>query len=64
MSPSKNAKRMLVAIYRLTKGRTDVAVTKDEIFAECRRERLFHLSDDDFKAYHRRVLDEVKAGRS
>ena len=58
-----NAQRLLVAMYRLAKGRTDVAVDRADAYAECVRERLFDCSDEEFAAYRVKVRAEVDAYR-
>ena len=59
-----NAQRLLVAMYRLAKGRTDVAVDRADAHAECVRERLFSCSEAEFNTYCRKVRDEVDAYRT
>lgn len=60
---ARNAKRMLGALYRLSHGSTLIKVEKAEVFAECRRERLFELTDEEYEAYRAKILEEVKEWR-
>ncbi len=57
----RNDKRMLVAIYRLTRGRTGVDISEQDVIAELASEEVFAMTDEEFDAYHQRVLEEVKA---
>jgi len=61
---SRDAKRLLVAIYRLSGGRTDVGVTDEQIEQELTREALLDCTDEQFDAHHRRVLAEVDAAKA
>lgn len=61
---SSGAKRLLVAIYRLAGGRTDVEVSREQIDQEFTREALDDCTDEQFAAYHRRVMAEVDAANA
>ena len=56
---STEEKRVLVALYRLAKGRAGVSVRVSEVADELERERLLECTDAEFAAYHKRVLGEV-----
>jgi hypothetical protein len=57
---SRNAKRLLVAMYRLSHGVPGVELHRDDVLAEIEREALFDISDEQFAVYHRRAVDEVR----
>jgi hypothetical protein len=59
----RDAKRVLAALYRLARGRTDITVSRADLWAEVARERLLDLSDEAFAAYRARGLEEVRAMR-
>lgn len=64
MSELSRDAKVLVAIYRLSGGRTDVGVTEGQIEQELTREALLDCTDEQFAAYHRRVLAEVDAAKA
>lgn len=59
----RNAERVLCAMYRLARGRTDITVAKEDLYAEVGRERLLDLNDEAFDRYRQMVGEEVRAIR-
>lgn len=60
---ARDAKRMLGAIYRLSHGSPNIKVEKIEVLRECRHERLFELTDEEYEVYRAKILAEVKEWR-
>ncbi len=58
----RDAKRILVALYRLSKGRP-CQVNREDLLAECTRESLFTCSNEEFETYRTKVLEEVRQWR-
>lgn len=59
----RDADRVLVAVYRLSKGDTDRVVSFEELDAEIKAEALFDLSNEQFHAYGQKAWREVQAHR-
>lgn len=60
----RDGERLLTAMYRLSKGRDCVSLSKEEIDEEIKKERLFAMTDEEYKTYCDRVRDEVLAFRA
>jgi hypothetical protein len=56
--------RVTFIVYKLTKGRTDVAVKKEDIYAEAQRLNILKISDAEFEAMCQATKAEIKAGQS
>lgn len=60
---ARDAKRMLGAIYRLSHGSPLIAVAKIDVLKEMRRERLLELTDEEYEAYKKKSIEEVREWR-
>lgn len=60
----ENSKRLLVALYRLSKGRPGVVIAKADLLSEVTREGLFRLSEEGYAAYKSKVCTEVERYRA
>lgn len=63
LQDDRDADRLTVVVYRLSKGDSSVPIPLHDAYAEVSRERIFLLSDAQFEEYRKRVLAEVKAHR-
>jgi hypothetical protein len=56
----EDAKRVLLVLYRLSKGTPGVRVHRHAIFAECERLKIFEMSDEEFDRFHRQTVREYE----
>ena len=58
---SREARRVYVAVCRLTRGRTDVCIDEDLVGEELQREALLDLTEEEFERYLAKVRREIAA---
>ena len=51
--------RVLIAIYKMVDGRTDVSVTEEEVEEEVERSGILTMSDEEFEQYRRQVFERI-----
>ena len=56
---SREARRVLVAIYRLIRGRSGAEVDQDAIAEELQSEALLDLTEAEFAVYEEKVRAEI-----
>lgn len=60
MTEKETAERFLVVVYDLADGRTDKTVNGEAARLHANRLGIRMMTDDEFKAYRKRVTDRVK----
>ena len=57
---SKNEYRTLMVVYKLAGGVAGVPVDEKDIMKEIRDKNVYGMTDEEFTAYHKQILKEVK----
>ena len=63
MNKPRDADRVLGAIYKLTHGQPGVVVSRVELIALIKRERLFKLTDEEYATWKAQTILEASAWR-
>lgn len=64
MDLPKNAFRTLIVIHKLAKGMVGYPVLEEDIEKEITNKRIYDMTDEEFSAYHKQVLAEIKLNQN
>ena len=57
---SRNEYRTLIVVYKLAGGKAGIPVDEKDIFKEIQHKNVYGMTDEEFTAYHKQILQEVK----